>query len=332
MIRPWLIECEITGACNLRCAHCYARGGEEPKKRIPAEKLKQVMKDLHGLGLHFFDLVGGEPLLHPEIYEILSYAYSIGQGVILNTNATLVDGETAKRLRDANPRIKIGVSLDGPNESINDRVRGRGSFKKALHGVECLLAEGLSVTFQCVLNKLNWKWFEQYIQLAKQVGVGSIYVDRLIPIGRASQNRHDLDMSVSEWAKALVEVNKIIDSYWDEMVFYVEESVSGADCRASIDHFSITWDGIVVPCGHFRYDERFHLGSIYDQDVAHILSRAKAIKPTDPSCSNCPLAGNQCAAGCPASSYAYRGNHAVRDPVICGMQKLCHLHETSSTR
>ena len=99
---------EITNVCNLRCAFCPGTGREKrfmspAEFRIVAEKLRNEVNFLY---LH----VMGEPLLHPELGEILRIGGENGFRLCVTTNGTLL-GERGGTLLSAPALYKVSISL-----------------------------------------------------------------------------------------------------------------------------------------------------------------------------------------------------------------------------
>ena len=280
MMRPYIVECEITSGCNLRCKHCYARSGDGPRRELRPEVIKDLMLQLKGIGLRYFDIVGGEPFTYPHLFDLIDFAGRIGLRVILNTNGTLITREIALKLKDTNPHTLIGVSLDGSCPEINDAIRGEGNFIRAVKGVVNLMRVGFNVTLLFVVTKVNWGDFGRYVDFARELGVSAIYVDRFMPVGRGKINEGILNMSIDEWVEALEFVNGVVEKNSSDFIFYVGEALNGDPCTAGEEHFSILCDGTVVPCGHFRYNPEFYLGNIRYEPVETIFRRGKAVSYT----------------------------------------------------
>jgi radical SAM protein with 4Fe4S-binding SPASM domain len=312
-----MVECEITNACNLRCIHCYNRSGDGPRKELAPYLIKELMLQLKGIGLRYFDMVGGEPFTYPWLFELLEFADRIGLRVIINTNGTLVTKEMALRLKEANPHSLIGVSLDGSCPQINDQIRGKESFLKAVKGAENLMEAGFNVTLLFVINKINWRDFERYVRFAREIGVRAIYVDRFMPVGRGKINEEKLNMSVEEWVEALEFINSVVEGSSRDIIFYIGESINGEPCTAGEEHFSILSDGTVVPCGHFRYESRFYLGNVKDEPIKKIFERGRKLFGKPAACIGCGEYGGGCFGGCRASAVAFAGKIDLPDPVIC---------------
>ena len=126
----------MTQRCNLKCAHCYAQAvtdkGEDP---INTEKAKVLIDDLAAYGAPVILFSGGEPTIRQDLPELASYATSKGMRAVISTNGTLIDRNMAKVLKDVGLSY-VGVSLDG-GEEVHDHFRGvKGSFRRALEGLE----------------------------------------------------------------------------------------------------------------------------------------------------------------------------------------------------
>ncbi|GAI37664.1 unnamed protein product, partial [marine sediment metagenome] len=79
-------------------------------------------------------LSGGEPLIRKDFYELAEYAYNKGLRIVISTNATLIDEETAVRLKKLG-FVYVGASLDGIGD-VNDHFRGKkGAFDDAVRGI-----------------------------------------------------------------------------------------------------------------------------------------------------------------------------------------------------
>lgn len=139
---------QVTGlSCNLRCAHCFNASGPA-KGQFPSlsrEEVGNILDQAEAVGVRDVVFTGGEPFLHPDMVEIAGDTLSRFPATIL-TNGTLLTDRIAERLacagRGSIYSFEIRISLDAPSEEENDRVRGKGSFEKALGGVARLEKAG----------------------------------------------------------------------------------------------------------------------------------------------------------------------------------------------
>jgi hypothetical protein len=140
---------QITGTwCNLECAHCInASGPDDPwLKPLDGETIRAAIRDAARLGVKDVYFTGGEPFLHREILPLLGFALDLAPTTVL-TNGTAITEAVADALAALAARapysFEIRVSLDDVNPEANDRVRGPGSWKKAVDAIERLSARGL---------------------------------------------------------------------------------------------------------------------------------------------------------------------------------------------
>ena len=121
--RP-IIVWNITRTCNLRCVHCYSDSdARKYPGELSTEEAKRVIDDLASFRVPALLFSGGEPLLRPDLLELLEYATGKGLRITLSTNGTQIDGIIAAKLK-ALGLSYIGISLDGIGET-NDRFRGK---------------------------------------------------------------------------------------------------------------------------------------------------------------------------------------------------------------
>src|SRR6266852_378124 len=132
---------QITGTwCNLECVHCInASGPADPwLKPVSPEVVRRAIREAEELGVKEIYFTGGEPFLHAEMLALLGDALEVAPTTVL-TNGTLIDEAMADGLaalaRRASYSLEVRVSLDDTDPETNDRVRGAGSFSKAVAAI-----------------------------------------------------------------------------------------------------------------------------------------------------------------------------------------------------
>jgi sulfatase maturation enzyme AslB (radical SAM superfamily) len=153
-VRP-VVVWNVTRTCNLRCIHCYAEAENvEYPGELSTEQALAVVDDLADFGVPVILFSGGEPLLREDLFALAARARDRGIRCVLSTNATLIDTDTARRLKDAGFSY-IGVSIDGIDDA-HDRMRGkRGAFGAALEGLRRCREAGLRRGLRFTLTRLN---------------------------------------------------------------------------------------------------------------------------------------------------------------------------------
>src|SRR3990170_5027619 len=133
----------VTRTCNLHCVHCYADShGKEYEGELTTEEALRVIDDLAQFGAPVILFSGGEPLLRPDLFQLIRYAKDKGIRGVLSTNGTLITREVVRQLKEFGLSY-VGVSIDGP-EHIHDRFRGKkGAFQEALQGIRNCLSEDI---------------------------------------------------------------------------------------------------------------------------------------------------------------------------------------------
>jgi MoaA/NifB/PqqE/SkfB family radical SAM enzyme len=126
--KPIYVKIKINYGCNLKCQMCK-HWRETRETPIPMQRFKETITDLAELGCKKIHFSGGEPMLRPQLPELVAHATSLGMRVTLTTNGTLIDKEKAKALIEAGLR-GVNVSIDSPIKKIHEKVRGvEGSFQ-----------------------------------------------------------------------------------------------------------------------------------------------------------------------------------------------------------
>lgn len=139
---PSWVFLQLLEHCNLRCSMCFEWGDsgsyrqKHELKMLDIHVIKSIIKECESARPHY-DLFGGEPLIYPQIDEVLEAIAHSGSKVQFPTNGVLLE-KMAETLVATCPQ-RIWVSLDGPPE-INDAQRGSGVFDKAVRGIDRLYA------------------------------------------------------------------------------------------------------------------------------------------------------------------------------------------------
>jgi len=177
------------------------------------EKLFREFKELGGTSV---DFSGGEPFLHPEIGSILKIAKTIGLQVIVTSNHTVFNQKNVQFVADYVDQLNF--SLDGPSSKVNDAIRGKGAFRKAIEGRKTLQRvlrehkkEAVAEFINCTISRYNYKSMPQMIELASELRIKHVcfnYVtlvpdeideatEEVVGIDRFPENSHwNLDSSL----------------------------------------------------------------------------------------------------------------------------------------
>jgi MoaA/NifB/PqqE/SkfB family radical SAM enzyme len=123
---PPILIFSITNQCNLECKGCYQRQFHpETEKELSADKLREITEEAYSLGINFFVIAGGEPLLRPEMLEITQEFRDII--FLVFTNGMLIDKPMIRQFKKQKNVIPL-ISLEGDAEDTNER-RGEGTYE-----------------------------------------------------------------------------------------------------------------------------------------------------------------------------------------------------------
>ena len=168
--RPVFLGLYITNRCNLRCKYCFVNVDDRFEDRtrygFDGDQVIEVIDAYYKMGCRWIFLLGGEPLMHPEIRRIVNHIVDRGMLLHILTNGTLIP----KRIDDIVRADGVCVSIDGM-EAATDAMRGEGTFKRALRGVETALAHGMTTRVHAVLTKHSIGDMEPLAEMARDMGV-----------------------------------------------------------------------------------------------------------------------------------------------------------------
>ncbi len=195
---------ELTTGCNLRCVHCW-QGEKANSKILKFNEIKVIFKRLAELGVASLRITGGEPMIHPNFWEIMNEATRYSFSIVLRTNGTLIDEMVAHRLHNY-PIIFIELSIDGFTSQDHDGFRRKkGSLQKTLLALDLLIKNGVKTRVKTVMNRKN---IENLLDLGKilardhaDIEVWSL-VD-LVPLGNTASYFRELMPRPSDIIKAM---------------------------------------------------------------------------------------------------------------------------------
>jgi radical SAM protein with 4Fe4S-binding SPASM domain len=348
---PLFISWEITSACNLSCKHCRASENISCSSTLHPSfnAYKRIIIEFAKNEVFMVGVTGGEPLLHPYIFDILNELKKNNLSIILYTNATLINDKNAKMLKEilSNDDI-VHVSLDGGNLESNDLQRGKGTFDKVLFALDCLKEHEIKVRLNIVPTIFNVDSIEDLCEIAIEKNVSEFGASPLMTIGRAKTGElapnirklFDVEIRVAERLKNSG-VNYIggisgnisnfleIPELFDFGIYKLEREISSVKiCDAGNRKIFIDALGDVYPCSLFAGYLEFICGNLFNDNLQHIWNSNKfnifregiAVCST---CKNCRLF-SVCNGGCMALSFSHFGKLNYPDP-RCKKSKECAL-------
>lgn len=161
---------EVTDRCNLSCRHCYL--GDTPGETLALPAITAVFDEFERMGGMRLIVTGGEPLLHPGFAALSDAVRGRAFRSILVTNGTLLDEGTCAGLGFD----EVQVSLDGM-ERGHEALRGEGSFRRTLQGIDCLRAAGRDLSIATMVHRFDLDELDELESLVRAMGAVSWTLD-----------------------------------------------------------------------------------------------------------------------------------------------------------
>jgi MoaA/NifB/PqqE/SkfB family radical SAM enzyme len=165
---PLSLTYELSWRCNLACSYCDRH--TPMANELRRDEIFHVLAQFQDMGMQITNLDGGEALLHRDIDEIVTWLIGRKITVTMHTNGMLIPNkiETIRKISS------VKISLDGPKEN-HDKMRGAGSFEKALTGAVAAKAAGVQVAFTCTVGRHNIDSIDALIAIAEEVDIPVIF-------------------------------------------------------------------------------------------------------------------------------------------------------------
>lgn len=176
--------------CNLACTHCLytASPSTRNRYRISTGEVAELLAELETVGAkpHFM-FTGGEPTLHPELYDFLEAVDRQGYSFQVMTNGTRIHKESAQRLAKLSHLTKVQVSLESADPKVNDSIYGTGLHQRVLKAVDVLRENDVPVTLAVTPMSMNEDGLNAIEALAETKGADVKYIS-LYDLGAAREN------------------------------------------------------------------------------------------------------------------------------------------------
>ena len=203
----------LTEGCNLKCRHCWIspkyQAPDKPASGLDVELFRDIIKQAKPLGLDGVKFTGGEPLMHPAIFELLDVVRTEELRLIVETNGVLCTPELAEALKGASTNTFVSVSLDGADAETHEWVRGvKGSFEAALEGIRNLVKAEFRPQVIMTIMQRNKGQVEAVVRLAEQLGAGSVKFNLVQPTERGVAMHEAMETLPSE---ELVELGRWVE-------------------------------------------------------------------------------------------------------------------------
>ena len=312
------MELETSHICNLRCIYCYNNAGKKLENELTLEQLFSVIQQGVDLGVQRVILIGGgEPMMHPNVMEIIGFLNGKNLAIDLFTNGTLITADVAKRLYDWG--VEPVVKLNSLKPEVQDYlVDCGGAYQKIQSGIENLMQAGYpdadhEMGIETIICAQNFEEIPDIWRWARDRKIIP-YMEMITFQGRAKE-RHELNVpveSLHQLFDRLAEIDREeYDYHWK-----AHPPVAGLSCARHEYSCTITANGYVQPCtgvdikvGNVCYDSLQNIlaGSPVVQSLRNVRENIKGACET---CDQLP----ECY-GCRGMAYHLTGDYLAADPL-----------------
>jgi MoaA/NifB/PqqE/SkfB family radical SAM enzyme len=250
---PTTATLAITHRCQCRCEHCsaadYMRCG---LPEVTPEQVFSVVDQAQALGVVHIVFVGGEPLLHPRIFDYIKHVDYHEARPMIFTNGWKLTDEVVEKLKAAG-LYSLNISIDSVVPEEHDRLRGlKGLWKRAMDGAKRCLDAGLLVGLSTYATPeaLHDGRVEELVLLVKDMGLHEIAIFDTVPTGKLLHGAEEMLLSPDD-QRALQEMSHKYDQMPGLPGIKVQAWVNsdrGFGCFAGYFQFYMTSSGEITPC------------------------------------------------------------------------------------
>lgn len=309
---------EITLKCNSNCIHCGSKAGNARYDELNTDEALKLVKELHSCGYKGVALMGGEPLIRKDWYQIAKEVKKNKMELSIVTNG-LNAVDHIQKLKKLSVDC-VSLSLDGGTPETHDYLRGiKGAFSKTLNTINQLKKEKLPVSVITTVSKINLKEIDKIKKLLLDRNI-AWQIQIAIPIGRFPR---ELVISREEYFTLAMFIATNVKKYTYTRLPLIGAHCFGyfsrfipnlglepwVGCQAGYSVLGIQSNGNIKGC--LTLPDEFIEGNIRDQTLKRILSNPhafsynKRFKKANLKgyCLNCDIS-KDCKGGCLGTSLA----------------------------
>jgi len=327
---------EVTAACNLNCIHCHAASGKPDPYELSTDEGKRLIDQIAEVeGFRTLVYTGGEPLVRPDIFDLLNHSKNVGFANIIATNGTLIDEEMAWKLKEHGV-VCNAISIDASDPDIHNYIRrSPKAFDLALRAIEATRKAGILLQINTTAMEYNMENLSELIDFVNTQDASIMLMYQLVAVGRgekiekatlkksANENLSRLIAQKQKMSRAIIEP-VAGPQYWPYLLekkgikngFFakIAEHVFHG-CAAGRGFLYIKANGDIWPCPFVEVTA----GNIRDKNFKEIYEESQVFKSLRDRertlkglCGDCRY--RKICGGCRGRAWAYTGDYLAEDP------------------
>ena len=340
---PHDIYLHMTNNCNLKCPYCYNKTDRETKIKLEkvgmvaptlnTQEYKDLIARIIDCGVRRILFTGGEPLMRPDVLELVEFARSRSETVVLEmlTNAILISDEVAETL--CKFMSAVTISLDGHEKHMHEYYRGKNTFEPTVRGIRRLIAKkkelGLARPYVAIVPALT----DRNITSMKEIyeySLDDLGANGLAPIIFQAGDHQEVNIAqIPALDVYLAAMDRTVEYFKDRAAkngttITPTAAPIGPRNHCGVGHGEISVDpgGFVYPCQSLHFDE-FICGNVREYDIKEIFAESSVMKRMRSTtvdsigvCSHCDLR-YLCNAGCRATAYNVYREFDAHNEIYC---------------
>lgn len=343
----------ITGACNLRCRHCFMSAPQARHGNPTQEQLMQIADQLAECGVFQVGITGGEPLIRGDFLDLVRALHQKEIGInLIYSNGWLIDEDLLDALDEIEGGRKIPFQLSFDGIGRHDFLRGiPGAEEKTIRALKLLRERGHRVSVSMCTHRKNLDTVRESVRLMASLGVSSMKVGSMMSLGEwARPELQDLELTHEErlsfyeqYIPAYFEDDAPLtimlsgafsyspgDREWDS--FYVKDFSPEMEdkipsCGSLQKVFYIGAEGVVSPCmGMADCTFAKNFPNLFETPLKKILSDSDLMRWCNATigevhngndqCPDCAFK-DRCAGGCRNTALMHGENYYDVDEEAC---------------
>ncbi len=200
-IMPVVASLEITSHCNLRCRHCYGEYGNGDKKiHMNISDIKSIIDDMDEAGVKIVELTGGDISVHPNLFEIITYALTKDfTQISLLTNGLVLERKVKDLIINHPTKFVVQIDLHSMGSEYNSWFTQRTVDVEILKkNIKHFIKNDVRVRVAMIVTNKNIGDVYSVAQWSFVNGAYALGISPVINIGRAISYEDELIITDTE--------------------------------------------------------------------------------------------------------------------------------------
>ncbi|MBI4801710.1 MAG: radical SAM protein [Elusimicrobia bacterium] len=271
---PLFLAWQINSVCNLGCLHCCEEAGHHIPGEMTRDQIFNFLHQVREMGIPYVAISGGEPLLHPDFFEVAEFIQEAGISLKVETNGEFIDDRTVERFAALDFR-SVQISLDGATSATHEVLRLKGNWGKSHAAVRKLVKKGVTTEIVFVPTSFNIHEVGPAIDMAYNLGCYGFYTGKIMRIGRAALNWDKLNPTEEQYKACFKILDEKTKQYKDKMkvYYYPYDVIEELKYRLQKPSASL----LVIPNGNTKLigPLPFICGNVKEQPLGEVWERYK---------------------------------------------------------